>query len=141
MHDTAQQRNHRQEDQETENHKLVSRNKHYKERKSSSTSPHDINCRHLKHLGQKATIYLTRIQQQSQQESNPHIWKMFKIILIPKHDKTLQKGKSYRLVTLLCNSQIILPRILDDLRNYGHQDGFNTKHFTVTALQTIQLPQ
>ena len=64
---------------------------------NNSTGPDNLNIRHLKHLGTLAINYLTEIFNLSlNQNIIPQIWKLAKIIPIPKPNKDPDLGTSYR---------------------------------------------
>ena len=84
---------------------------------NNSTGPDNINIKHLKHLGPLAIEYL-RILLMNALNSNiiPHIWKLAKIIPIPKPNKDPSLGSSYRPISLLSPiaktlEKIVLPHI------------------------------
>jgi reverse transcriptase-like protein/retrotransposon-encoded endonuclease len=110
---------------------------------NNSTGPDNINIQHLKHLGINAIIYLTKIYNLAIQTNTlPHIWKLAKIIPIPKPHKDLGDSLSYRPISLLSPivktlEKVILPEITQNITNIQHQHGFKTKHSTTTALHKI----
>jgi len=56
---------------------------------NSSNGPDGVNIRHLKHLGPKAIQHLTHLFNKSLNTNIiPHIWKLAKIIPIPKQSQT-----------------------------------------------------
>ena len=72
----------------------------------------------------------------------PHIWKLAKIIPIPKLNKNLGESTSYRPISLLSPivktlEKTILPEITQNITNIHHQHGFKTNHSTTTALHKI----
>ena len=68
---------------------------------NNSTGPDNINIQHLKHLGAKAIQYLTKIYNLAiKTNALPHIWKLAKIIPIPKPHKNLGESFSYRPISL-----------------------------------------
>ena len=69
----------------------------------------------------------------------PHIWKLANIIPIPKPNKDIDKGTSYRHISLLSLiaktlEKSLLPYIT---ANTPTQHGYRTQHSTVTALHTL----
>ena len=72
----------------------------------------------------------------------PHIWKLANIVPIPKPSKDIDKGTSYRAISLLSVSaktleKILVPYITANIPNTPMQHGYNTHHYTVTALHTL----
>ena len=110
---------------------------------TNSTGPDGLNIRHLKHLGPKGLDYLTKILSLSLNKNIiPQIWKLAKIIPIPKPNKDPHQGSSYRPISLLSPTaklleKIILPYITNNIPMIYHQHGFKTKHSTTTALHQL----
>jgi len=110
---------------------------------SNSLGPDKTSIHHLKHLGPIALQYLTNLFNLSIQSNTiPHIWKLAKIIPIPKPNKDPKLGASYRPISLLspiakCLEKTILPTLTQHLPSKDFQHGFKSKHSTVTALQNI----
>ena len=110
---------------------------------SKSSGPDDINTLHLKHLGPNAINFLTTIYNLAIETNTiPHTWKLAKIVPIPKPNKNLNEGTSYRPISLLSPiaktlEKIILPQLTSQLPNIDHQHGFKTQHSTTTALHQI----
>ena len=110
---------------------------------TNSTGPDGLNIRHLKHLGPKGLDYLTKILNLSLNKNIiPQIWKLAKIIPIPKPNKDPHLGSSYRPISLLSPTaklleKIILPYITNNIPSIYHQHGFKTKHSTTTALHQL----
>ena len=72
----------------------------------------------------------------------PHIWKLANIVSIPKPNKDIDKGTSYRPISLLSViaktlEKSLLPYITANILNTPTQHGYNTQHSTVTALHTL----
>ena len=72
----------------------------------------------------------------------PDMWKLGKIIPIPKPGKPINMGSSYRPITLLSPvikvlESILLPSLKENLPMADHQHGFRTGHSTTTALCEI----
>ena len=109
-------------------------------RTNKSTGPDNVNIQHLKHLGPRAIKYLTAIYNLAINSNQiPHIWKLAKIIPIPKPNKDPSIGTSYRPISLLSPiaktlEKIILPHFIHNTHIPPHQHGFKHKHSTVTAL-------
>ena len=110
---------------------------------TNSTGTDGLNIRHLKHLGPKGLDYLTKILNLSLNKNIiPQIWKLAKIIPIPKPNKDPHQGSSYRPISLLSPTaklleKIILPYITNNIPSIYHQHGFKTKHSTTTALHQL----
>src|SRR6476469_2024715 len=110
---------------------------------NNSTGPDNVNIRHLKHLGPLAINHLTEIFNLSlNQNIIAQIWKLAKIIPIPKPNKDPGLGTSYRPITLLSPiakiiEKIILLYITANIPNNPHQHGFKTNHSTSTALHQL----
>ena len=110
---------------------------------NNSTGPDNINIQHLKHLGTLAIEYLTKIYNLAIKTNTlPHIWKLAKIIPIPKPNKNLGESTSYRPISLLSPivktlEKAILPEITQNITNIHHQHGFKANHSTTTALHKI----
>ena len=96
-----------------------------------------------KNLGPKGLDYLTKILNLSLNKNIiPQIWKLAKIIPIPKPNKDPHQGSSYRPISLLSPTaklleKIILPYITNNIPSIYHQHGFKTKHSTTTALHQL----
>ena len=72
----------------------------------------------------------------------PQIWKLAKIIPIPKPNKDPNLGTSYRPISLLLPiaktmEKILLPYITSNIPPVKHQHGFKSLHSTTTALHQI----
>ena len=110
---------------------------------NNSTGPDNINIKHLKHLGPTAIEYLRLLLNKSLNENTiPHIWKLAKIVPIPKANKDSGLGSSYRPISLLSPiaktlEKIVLPHITQNIPNIPTQHGFKSKHSTNTALHNI----
>ena len=75
----------------------------------------------------------------------PHIWKLANIVHIPKYNKDIDKGTSYRTISLL---SVIADTGEDhsSLLNSKHtntctQHRYKTQHCTVTSLHTLKFNQ
>ena len=112
-------------------------------RNNNSTGPDNINIRHLKNLGPKALEYLkTMFNLAVNSNTIPHMWKLAKIIPIPKPGKDPNQGTSHRPISLLSPimktlEKIILTEIKHNLPAVHHQHGFKENHSTTTALQLV----
>ena len=72
----------------------------------------------------------------------PHIWKLANIIPIPKPNKDIDKGTSYRpifLLSLIAKTlkKSLIPYITANIPNTPTQHGYKTQHSTVTAQHTV----
>ena len=72
----------------------------------------------------------------------PHIWKLANIVSIPKPNKDIDKGTSYRPISLLSviaktMEKSLLSYITANIPNTPTQRGYKTQHSTVTALHTV----
>ena len=72
----------------------------------------------------------------------PHILKLANIVPIPKPNKDIDKGTSYRPTSLLSViakivEKSILPYKTENIPNIHTQHGYNTQHYTVTVLHTF----
>ena len=110
---------------------------------NKSTGPDNINIQHLKHLGNTAITYLTKMYNIALNNNIiPHTWKLGKIIPIAKPNKNYNESTSYRPISLLSPiaktlEKIILPHIDTNKENTTFQHGFKSNHSTITALQEI----
>ncbi len=108
-----------------------------------STGPDNLNIRHLKHLGPIAIQYLTdTLNLALSTNCIPQIWKLAKIIPIPKPNKDPTLGTSYRPISLLSPiaktmEKVLLPHITSKITPVSHQHGFKTQHSTSTALHQL----
>ena len=109
----------------------------------NSVGPDNLNIRHLKHLGPLAIQYLTdTLNLALKTNTIPQIWKLAKIIPIPKPNKDPNLGTSYRPISLLSPiaktmEKILLPYITSNIPPVKHQHGFKSLHSTTTALHQI----
>ena len=72
----------------------------------------------------------------------PHIWKLANIVPIPKSNKDIDNGTSYRPISLLSViaktlDKSLLPYITGNIPNTPMQYGNKTQHSTVTTLHTL----
>ena len=102
---------------------------------NNSTGPDNINIKHLKHLGPVAIAYLTQLYNIARNSNNiPHMWKLAKIVPIPKPHKDAGNGTSFRPILLLSPiaktlEKVILPHITQNIPNKEHQhSGKHTLH-------------
>ena len=69
---------------------------------NNSTGPANINIKHLKHIGKNRLQYLTNIYNAVLNDNKiPHVWKLVNIIPIPKPNKYINIGTSYRPISFL----------------------------------------
>ena len=103
---------------------------------NNSTGPDNINIKHLKNIGKNRLQYLTNIYNAAINDNKtPHVWKLANIIPIPKPNKDINIGTSYRPISLLSVisktlEKVILPYITQNIPNITTQHGFQTKHST-----------
>ena len=72
----------------------------------------------------------------------PHIWKLANIVPIPKPNKDINNGTSYKPISLLSViaktlEKSLLPYITANTPNTSMQHDYKTQHSTVTALHTL----
>ena len=72
----------------------------------------------------------------------PHIWKLANIVPIPKSNKDIDKGTSYRpiyLLSVIANTpeNSLLHYITANIPNTPMQHWYKTQHSTVMALHTL----
>ena len=107
---------------------------------NNSTGPDKVNIRHLKHIGPLGLAYLTNMYNTSLNNNIiPHAWKLANIIPIPKPNKDMNIGTSYRPISLLSViaktlEKSLLPYTTNNIPHISAQHGFKCNHFTGTAL-------
>ena len=105
--------------------------------------PDKVNIRHLKHTGPLGLAYRTNMYNISLNNNIiPHTWKLANIIPIPKPNKDMNIGTSYRPISLLSVIAItlektLLPYITNNIPHISTQHGFKSNHSTSTALHNI----
>ena len=110
---------------------------------NNSSRPHNINIKHLKHLGPIAIKHLTNLYNITINANIiPQIWKASKIIPIAKPNKNPLLPFSYRPIALLSPikktlEKIFLPHITTNITLPTHQHGFIAAHFNTTVLHQI----
>ena len=72
----------------------------------------------------------------------PYLWKLANIVAIPKPNKDIDKGTSYRPISLLSViaktlEKSLLPYIAANIPNTPTQHGYKTQHSIVTSLHTV----
>ena len=101
----------------------------------------NINIKHLKKIDKNGLQYLTNIYNAAINDNKiPHVWKLANIIPIPKPNKDINIGTSYRPISLLSViaktlEKVILPYITQNIPNITTQHGFKTKHRTTQHQQ------
>ena len=69
---------------------------------NNSQGPDKLNIRHLKHIGPLGLAFLTSMFKTALNKNIiPHTWKLANIVPIPKPNKYIDKGTSYRPISLL----------------------------------------
>ena len=110
---------------------------------NKSQGPDKLNIRHLKHIGPLGLAFLTSMLKTALNTNIiPHIWKLANIVHIPKPNKDIDKGTSYRPTSLLSViaktlEKSLLPYINANIPNTPTQHGYKTLLSTVTALHTV----
>ena len=97
--------------------------------------------------GYNITLTTSQVQEAIQQSKNnkniiPHTWKLANIVPNPRPNKDIDKGTSYRPISLLSViaktlEKSLLPYITANIPNTPMQHGYKTQHSTVTALHTV----
>ena len=107
---------------------------------STAAGPNGLTILHLKHLGPNGIRFLTRLFNISVQSAEiPSIWKCANVVPVPKPNKPLDQGTSYRPISLLCPEvkvleRLNLPIMRASLQPSPSQHGFRSNHSTTTAL-------
>ena len=110
---------------------------------NNSQGPDKLNIRHLKHLGPLGIAYLTSMFKTALNKNIiPYTWKLANIVPIPKANKDIHMGTSYRPISLLSViaktlEKCLLPYITANIPNIPTQHGYKIQHSTVTALHTL----
>ena len=110
---------------------------------SNSQGPDKLNIRHLNHIGPLGLAFLTSMLKTALNTNIIlHIWKLANKAPIPKPNKDIDKGISYRPISLLSVikktlEKSLLPYITANIPNTPTQHGYKTQHSTVTALHTV----
>ena len=69
---------------------------------NNSQGPNNLNMRHLQHIGPLGLAFLTSLLKTALNTNIiPHIWKLANIVPIPKPNKDIDRGTSYRPISLL----------------------------------------
>ena len=110
---------------------------------NNSQGPDKLNIRHLKHIGPLGLTFLTSMFKTALNNNiTPHTWKLANIVHIPKPNIDIDKGTSYRPISLLSviaktMEKSLLPYITANIPNTPMQHRYKTQHSTVTALHTL----
>ena len=99
---------------------------------NTSQGPGKLNIRHLKHIGPLGLAFLTSMLKTALNTNIiPYIWKLDSIVPIPKPNKDIDKGTSYRPISLLSVISKTLEKSLLPYRpaNIPTQHGY--KHNTL----------
>ena len=110
---------------------------------NNSQGPDKLNIRHLKHIDLLGLAFLTCMFKTALNKNIiPHTWKLANIVPIPKPNKDIDKGTSYRPIPLLSViaktlEKSLLPYKTANIPNTPMQHGYKTQHSTVTALHTL----
>ena len=88
---------------------------------NNSKGPDKLNIRHLKHLGPLGLAFLTSLLKTALNTNIiPHIWKMANIVPIPKPNKDIDNGTSYRPTLSNCNATGEEPSSLHNRKHTKH---------------------
>jgi hypothetical protein len=99
---------------------------------NNSSGPDNISIHHLKHLGPTAITCLTKLYNLVLKDNTiPQIWKLSKVIPIPKPNKDPNLGSSYRPISLLSP----LAKTLEKNPTTPN-DTESSQHTNTTRLQT-----
>ena len=107
---------------------------------SRAAGPDGLTIHHLKHLGPIGILFLTHLFNLSYSKSDiPTIWKSAIVVPLPKPNKPVGLGTSYRPISLLCPAAKVLERLLlPELNSYlplaSTQHGYRSGRSTTTAL-------
>ena len=110
---------------------------------NNSQGPDKLNIRHLKHIGPLGLTFLTSMLKTALNTNIiPHIWKLANMVSIPKPNKDIDNGTSYRPISLLSViaktlEKSLLPYITANISNTSSQHDYKTQQSTVTELHTL----
>ena len=101
---------------------------------------------HLKHIhvGPLGLAFLTSMLKTALNTNIiPHIWKLANIVPIPKPNKDIDKGTSYRPISLLSViaktlEKSLLPYITANISNEPTQHGYKTQHYSDGTIPSKQ---
>ena len=100
---------------------------------NNSLGPDKLNIRHLKHIGPLGLAFLTSMLKTALNTNIiPHIWKLANIVPIPKPNKDIDKGTSYRPISLLSVADT-------GEEPYSLHNSKHTKHTHTTRVQNTTL--
>ena len=114
--------------------------------KITTTPKHIANCfskQFTKHIDPLGLAFLTSMLKSALNTNIiSHIWKLASIVPIPKPNKAIDNGTSYRPLSILSviaktPEKSILLYITANIANTPTQHGYETQHSTVTALHTV----
>ena len=105
----------------------------------NSQGPDKLKIRHVKHIGPLGLAFLTSMLKTALNTNLiSHIWKLASIVSIPKPNKDIDKGTSYRHISLLSVAKTLEKSLLPYITaNTLTQHAYKTQHSTVTALHTV----
>ena len=110
---------------------------------NNSQGPDKLNIRHLRHIGPIGLAFLTSMLKTALNTNIiPHIWKFVNIVPIPKLNKDIDKGTSYRPISLFSViaktlEKSLLHYITANMPSTPTQHGCKAQHSTVTELHTV----
>ena len=103
---------------------------------NNSHGPDKLNIRHLKHIGPLGLAFLTSMLKTALNTNIiPHIWKLDNIVSIPKPNKDIDKGTTYRPTSLLsviakALEKSLLPYITANIPYTPTYHGYKTQHYS-----------
>ena len=106
---------------------------------NNSQDPDKLNIRHLKHIGPLGLAFLTSMLKTALNTNIiPHIWKLANIVPIPKPNKDIDKGTSYKPISLLSvitktQEKILFPYITANIPTTPKQHMYKTLYSDVTT--------
>ena len=112
-------------------------------KKIKALGPDCIASIHLHYIGPVAVSFLTKLINLSLDSSViPALWKVGRVIPLPKPDKDPEQAKSYRPLALLSPvaklvEKLILPDFEKSIQLQDHQHGFKKLRSTTTSLQCL----
>ena len=110
---------------------------------NNSQGPDKLNIMHLKDIDPLGLAFLTSMLKTALNTNIiPHIWKLANIVPIPKPNKYLDNGTSYRPISLLSViaktlEKSLHPYITANIPDTPREHGYKTQHSTVTAIHTL----
>ena len=103
---------------------------------NNSKGPDTLNIGHLNHIGPLGLAFLTSMLKTALNTNIIlHIWMLVNIVPIPKPNKDIDKGISYRPISLLSViakrlEKSLLPYITANIPDTPTQHGFKKQHYT-----------